>query len=109
MPAKDLLSRADLSPQDEPQAQKLLEQWPDMCKEHDIPCSGMHLSSGYTVGEEDGNRYVFNMNKYVIQVWRGNLIQQLLSPLQEEVSRFQSDGSHVPPSWYQDCAQHQAL
>jgi alpha-glucosidase (family GH31 glycosyl hydrolase) len=49
--------------QDEPQAQKLLENWPEMCKENDIPCSGMHLSSGYTVGEEDGNRYVFTMNK----------------------------------------------
>jgi hypothetical protein len=49
--------------QDEPQAQELLENWPEMCKENDIPCSGMHLSSGYTVGEEDGNRYVFTMNK----------------------------------------------
>lgn len=49
--------------QDEPQAQQLLENWPQMCKDNDIPCSGMHLSSGYTVGEEDGNRYVFTMNK----------------------------------------------
>lgn len=53
----------NLSIQDEPQAQSLLEQWPEMCKKNDIPCSGMHLSSGYTVGEEDGNRYVFTMNK----------------------------------------------
>ncbi|KAJ9092849.1 hypothetical protein QFC19_008573 [Naganishia cerealis] len=58
-----LASGMGLGESDEPQAQMLLEGWPDMCKENDIPCSGMHLSSGYTVGEEDGNRYVFTMNK----------------------------------------------
>jgi alpha-glucosidase (family GH31 glycosyl hydrolase) len=47
---------------DSPPAQELLENWPDECAKYDIPCSGMHLSSGYTVGE-DGNRYVFGMNK----------------------------------------------
>ncbi|KAJ9092798.1 hypothetical protein QFC21_006674 [Naganishia friedmannii] len=58
-----LASGMGLGESDEPQAQMLLEGWPDMCKESDIPCSGMHLSSGYTAGEEDGNRYVFTMNK----------------------------------------------
>ncbi|KAJ9119022.1 hypothetical protein QFC22_003511 [Naganishia vaughanmartiniae] len=58
-----LASGMGLGESDEPQAQKLLEGWPDLCKEHDIPCSGMHLSSGYTAGEDDGNRYVFTMNK----------------------------------------------
>jgi alpha-glucosidase (family GH31 glycosyl hydrolase) len=48
---------------DSPPAQTLLEDWPQECLKYDIPCSGMHLSSGYTVGEEDGNRYVFGMNK----------------------------------------------
>ncbi|GHJ88992.1 hypothetical protein NliqN6_5394 [Naganishia liquefaciens] len=58
-----LASGMGLGESDEPRAQSLLEQWPEMCRENDIPCSGMHLSSGYTVGEEDGNRYVFTMNK----------------------------------------------
>lgn len=47
---------------DSPPAQELLENWPDECAKYDIPCSGMHLSSGYTVGD-DGNRYVFGMNR----------------------------------------------
>ncbi|KAH7104911.1 putative glicosidase [Auriculariales sp. MPI-PUGE-AT-0066] len=58
-----LASGMGLGESDEPIAQELLSGWPDLCKKHDIPCSAMHLSSGYTVGEADGNRYVFNMNK----------------------------------------------
>jgi alpha-glucosidase (family GH31 glycosyl hydrolase) len=50
-----------LGESDKPIAQELLSTWPDLCKKHDIPCSAMHLSSGYTVGD-DGNRYVFTMN-----------------------------------------------
>ena len=66
-----------LGESDHPIAQELLSTWPDLCKKYDIPCSAMHvsgkrletsrsvdsqLSSGYTVGD-DGNRYVFTMNK----------------------------------------------
>jgi hypothetical protein len=43
---------------DSPPAQELLSTWPDLCAKYDIPCSAIHLSSGYTVGD-DGNRYVF--------------------------------------------------
>jgi alpha-glucosidase (family GH31 glycosyl hydrolase) len=44
-------------------AQELLEEWPDTCVKHDIPCSAMHLSSGFTIDEETGNRWTFNLNK----------------------------------------------
>ncbi|ORX37673.1 glycosyl hydrolases family 31-domain-containing protein [Kockovaella imperatae] len=56
-----LASGMGLGESDKPIAQELLSTWPDLCKKHDIPCSAMHLSSGYTVGE-DGNRYTFHMN-----------------------------------------------
>ncbi|WVR03862.1 hypothetical protein IAU60_000860 [Kwoniella sp. DSM 27419] len=58
-----LASGMGLGESDHPIAQELLSQWPDLCKKHDIPCSAMHLSSGYTVDPENGNRYVFTMNK----------------------------------------------
>lgn len=29
---------------DKENAQELLEQWPNMCLEHDVPCSAMHVS-----------------------------------------------------------------
>ncbi|KAH8807103.1 putative glicosidase [Xylogone sp. PMI_703] len=48
---------------DKENAQELLEQWPEMCRKHDIPCSAMHLSSGYTADENSNNRWVFYMNK----------------------------------------------
>ncbi|KAK3315835.1 putative glicosidase [Apodospora peruviana] len=44
-------------------AQQLLEEWPALCEKHDIPCSAMHLSSGYTHDERTGNHYVFHLNK----------------------------------------------
>lgn len=47
---------------DAPNAQEQLRQFVDLCHEHDIPCDMFHLSSGYTTGEEDGRRYVFNWN-----------------------------------------------
>ncbi|WVF67168.1 hypothetical protein IAT40_001914 [Kwoniella sp. CBS 6097] len=58
-----LASGMGLGESDEPIAQDLLSTWPDLCKKHDIPCSAMHLSSGYTVDNATGNRYVFTMNK----------------------------------------------
>lgn len=42
-------------------AQEVLEQFADNCRKHDIPCDGMHLSSGYTVNEA-GERCVFTWN-----------------------------------------------
>ncbi|KAK8861546.1 hypothetical protein IAR55_002368 [Kwoniella newhampshirensis] len=58
-----LASGMGLGESDKPPAQDLLSTWPDLCKKHDIPCSAMHLSSGYTVDPTNGNRYVFTMNK----------------------------------------------
>ena len=29
---------------DKENAQQLLEEWPAMCREYDIPCSAMHVS-----------------------------------------------------------------
>ncbi|WRT65669.1 uncharacterized protein IL334_002614 [Kwoniella shivajii] len=57
-----LASGMGLGESDHPIAQELLSTWPDLCKKHDIPCSAMHLSSGYTVDKTNGNRYVFTMN-----------------------------------------------
>ncbi|MDJ0753613.1 MAG: glycoside hydrolase family 31 protein [Ardenticatenaceae bacterium] len=34
----------------------------NQCRKHDIPISGFHLSSGYTMGE-DGKRYTFTWNQ----------------------------------------------
>lgn len=58
-----LASGMGLGESDEPIAQTLLEGWPELCKKYDIPCSAMHLSSGYTVEEATGDRMVFGMNK----------------------------------------------
>ncbi|RUP04646.1 glycosyl hydrolases family 31-domain-containing protein, partial [Jimgerdemannia flammicorona] len=44
-------------------AQTLLECFPDLCRQHDIPCDGLHLSSGYTIDEVTKQRYVFTWNK----------------------------------------------
>jgi len=48
---------------DMPDAQEQLKKFVDLCQEHDIPCDLFHLSSGYTTGENDGRRYVFNWNR----------------------------------------------
>ena len=45
-----------------PDAQAQLKRFVELCEEHDIPCDLFHLSSGYTTGEDDGLRYVFNWN-----------------------------------------------
>ena len=34
-----------------------------MCKKYDVPCSAMHLSSGFTVDEKSKNRWTFYLNK----------------------------------------------
>src|SRR5208283_4727046 len=46
---------------DAPDGQRQLNEFLRLCREHEIPCSGFHLSSGYTLGE-DGRRYVFTWN-----------------------------------------------
>ncbi|EST07897.1 Glycoside hydrolase, family 31 [Kalmanozyma brasiliensis GHG001] len=56
-----LASGMGLGESDVPIAQELLSGFPGTCKQHDIPCSAIHLSSGYTVDGE-GNRLVFTMN-----------------------------------------------
>ncbi|PHZ15139.1 uncharacterized protein RHIMIDRAFT_198594 [Rhizopus microsporus ATCC 52813] len=43
------------------EAQKKIEEFVENCKKYDIPCDGMHLSSGYTVNA-DGDRCVFTWN-----------------------------------------------
>lgn len=48
---------------DDPPAQELLLDFPKQCRAHGIPCSGMHLSSGYTVDKKTGFRMVFQWNK----------------------------------------------
>ncbi|CAM6084345.1 unnamed protein product [Calypogeia fissa] len=42
-------------------AQERIEAFPELCRLHDIPCDGMHLSSGYTVNKQ-GERCVFTWN-----------------------------------------------
>ncbi|KIR27982.1 glicosidase, partial [Cryptococcus deuterogattii LA55] len=56
-----LASGMGLGESDDPPAQELLSTWPELCRKYDIPCSAMHLSSGYTA-DKDGNRCVFTMN-----------------------------------------------
>ena len=43
-------------------AQNQLLRFIQQCEEHQIPCHGFHLSSGYTLGE-NGKRYVFTWNR----------------------------------------------
>ncbi|RUP45835.1 galactose mutarotase-like domain-containing protein [Jimgerdemannia flammicorona] len=43
-------------------AQELLENFPERCRRHEIPCDGLHLSSGYTVTEDRKVRCVFTWN-----------------------------------------------
>ncbi|KZT60540.1 glycoside hydrolase family 31 protein [Calocera cornea HHB12733] len=43
-----LASSMGYAESDSPPAQQLLEDFPRKCREEDIPCSAMHLSSGYT-------------------------------------------------------------
>jgi alpha-glucosidase len=44
-----------------PDAEAQLASFIEKCRNHDIPCSLFHLSSGYTTSRE-GKRYVFNWN-----------------------------------------------
>ena len=43
-------------------AQEQLKKFVDLCEQHQIPCDGFHLSSGYSMGK-DGRRYVFTWNR----------------------------------------------
>ncbi|KXS20755.1 glycoside hydrolase family 31 protein [Gonapodya prolifera JEL478] len=43
-------------------AHKMLWEFPDKMREWNVPCDGMHLSSGYTVDPETGARNVFTWN-----------------------------------------------
>lgn len=45
---------------DEPDAQKQMQKFIDLCQEHGIACDSFQLSSGYT--SINGKRYVFNWN-----------------------------------------------
>jgi alpha-glucosidase (family GH31 glycosyl hydrolase) len=50
---------------DQPKASEALIEFAEKLKEHDIPCSGFQLSSGYTVAEaEPKTRNVFTWNKH---------------------------------------------
>ncbi|KAJ3071372.1 hypothetical protein HDU98_005432 [Podochytrium sp. JEL0797] len=44
-------------------AQALIAALPELCREWEIPCDLLHLSSGYTVDERTGARNVFTWNK----------------------------------------------
>lgn len=46
----------------EENADKAVLRFVEQTQKDNIPCSGFHLSSGYTTGQ-DGKRYVFNWNK----------------------------------------------
>jgi len=60
-----LASSMGYAESDDPPAQILLSKFPDLCKQHDIPCSAMHLSSGYTVSMRPPyTRNVFTMNTH---------------------------------------------
>lgn len=60
-----LASSMGYAESDNPPAQELLMKFPTMCKQHDIPCSAMHLSSGYTVSMEPPlTRNVFTINRH---------------------------------------------
>ncbi|MCS7072519.1 MAG: DUF4968 domain-containing protein, partial [Anaerolinea sp.] len=47
---------------DAPDAQAQLHRFIDLCRQHDIPCSMFHLSSGYTT-DAAGRRNVFTWNR----------------------------------------------
>ncbi|CAK4030649.1 glycoside hydrolase family 31 [Lecanosticta acicola] len=50
---------------DEPPAHEALMKWASKLEEHDIPCSGFQMSSGYTVAEtEPKTRNVFTWNRH---------------------------------------------
>ena len=65
-----------------PDAPAPLARFVALCAEHDIPCDGFHLSSGYTTGA-DGKRYVFEWNR-----------DKVPGP-QEMIATFQRAGMHV--------------
>ncbi|KAK1752037.1 glycosyl hydrolases family 31-domain-containing protein [Echria macrotheca] len=48
---------------DKENGQELMEEWPGLCRRYDVPCSAMHLSSGYTIDDATGARWVFKINK----------------------------------------------
>jgi alpha-glucosidase (family GH31 glycosyl hydrolase) len=58
-----LASSMGYAESDDPPAQSLISCFPDLCSTHDIPCSAIHLSSGYTVSMEPPHtRNVFTLN-----------------------------------------------
>ena len=59
-----LASSMGYAESDNPPAQTLLKRFPGLCQQHDIPCSAIHLSSGYTVSVEPPyTRNVFTINR----------------------------------------------
>lgn len=67
---------------DAPNAQAMLAQFVDECKQNQIPCDMFHLSSGYSMGK-DGKRYVFTWNR-----------DRVPNP-KEMVNNFHKNGVHV--------------
>lgn len=58
-----LASSMGYAESDNPPAQERLLAFPELCKQHDIPCSAMHISSGYTVSMSHPlRRNVFTLN-----------------------------------------------
>ena len=47
---------------EQPDAQRRLRDFGELCRRHGIPCSAFHLSSGYTADGE-GRRCVFTWNR----------------------------------------------
>ncbi|KAH8929498.1 glycoside hydrolase family 31 protein [Atractiella rhizophila] len=60
-----LASSMGLAESDDPPAQELMEGFLDKLEKYNIPCSSMHLSSGYTVTKTQAgySRNVFTLNK----------------------------------------------
>ncbi|KAK5656081.1 hypothetical protein OQA88_5220 [Cercophora sp. LCS_1] len=67
-------------------AQSKLEGWVGACEKWGVPCSGMHLSSGYTVDEKTGARWVFYLN------------EQRFPDLKGLVKKFHKAGMKIIPN-----------
>lgn len=45
-------------------AQRLIEEFPELCRENKIPCDVMHLSSGYTYTNDQRNVFTWNTSRF---------------------------------------------
>lgn len=98
-----IASGMGLGESDDPPAQELLSQWPDMCGKHEIPCSAIHVS-------DNPLNTTLTLSPVLVRLHRRRRWQPLrLWHEQEALPRLQGSHRRPPQGGDQGRSQHQAL